>query len=123
MTPNLSSTGFKLLQERMAANQTWGPPESYGELVESKLQVACEHWLREQGIWYSHDRSRKGERPGIPDLIMCIAGRFVACELKSKKGKLRPEQMTEMAVIRKSGGRVFVARNLDEFIMGCEEKI
>ena len=83
---------------------------------ERDLQRDCENWLDSSMVWWKHDRNSKGERPGIPDLIMCYCGNFVACELKSKNGKVEPCQRDEMAVIRKTGGRTFVARSLEEFM-------
>ena len=60
---------------------------------ESRLQSRCEKWLRNHGYKYIHDRSRKKNQPGIPDLICFLPeGRVVCIELKSQKGELRKEQ-------------------------------
>lgn len=86
------------------------------EKREVNLQLACEAWLNEKEIWWFHDNDSRKNRDGIPDLIICYGGRFVVCELKSADGKVKPSQKREMARIRRSGGRTFIARSLEEFI-------
>jgi len=90
--------------------------ESKAVAEERSLQHACEAWLTERGLWWHHDRDRRGEVAGVPDLLICYSGLFIAVELKSKTGKVKPEQRDMMSAIRKSGGRTFVSRSLEEFI-------
>lgn len=86
------------------------------EKKERDLQIACQSWLNDRQIWWKHDKDSRRERIGIPDLIICYKGEFVAVELKVKGAKLKKEQMMELARIRKAGGRTFVARSLEEFV-------
>lgn len=44
-----------------------------------------------------------------PDFLLCINGRFVALELKSRKGKVRPLQDYKLTQVRRTGGLSFVA--------------
>ena len=55
-------------------------------------------------------------RSGIPDIIGCTTGRFVAIECKAGKGKTTALQERELAAIAAAGGFTFVARecNLEE---------
>ncbi len=49
---------------------------------------------------------------GCADLIgMLTDGRFLACEVKSKTGRLSPEQTAFLSQINNNGGIGFVARN------------
>ena len=41
---------------------------------------------------------------GSPDIILCVWGRFVALELKSKEGKLEPLQKYKLNEIKRTGG-------------------
>jgi len=50
---------------------------------------------------------------GIPDLICSINGYFVAIELKTPTGKVSKIQEYTMEQIRKSGGKAFVARSVE----------
>ena len=113
-----------LMEKRLAAGiGENGKPITKKEIRKSKaakqedgLQLECEAWLSKNEIWYKHDRVSKKERKGIPDLLISYKGYFVACELKSKTGKLKKEQAEQLAKIRRSRGRTFVARSLEEFI-------
>lgn len=119
MSPNISSAGLAVLEARLAANRGDLPrrrDRSQDEEREADLQRAAEGWLDFRLIYYHHDRDRRGDEAGVPDLLICHEGQFVAVELKAKRGKLRPEQLQAMAAIRRAGGRVFVARSLEEFI-------
>ena len=50
--------------------------------------------------------------PGCPDILGQLRdGRFLGCEVKAAKGKLRPEQSLFLARINQAGGLGFVARN------------
>jgi Holliday junction resolvase len=44
---------------------------------------------------------------GIPDIICCYQGRFIAFEVKQPSGKLTKLQENTMAKIRKAGGCAF----------------
>ena len=69
--------------------------------------------LREKGIevWYTKTH---GEPSGIPDIIACINGRFVAIELKTSLGRLRECQKVQIRKIHNAGGLVVVLRDIKE---------
>lgn len=46
---------------------------------------------------------------GVPDLIACIGGRFLAIEVKGPKGKPSSEQIRNIAHITAAGGIAMVA--------------
>lgn len=51
---------------------------------------------------------------GIPDIIVCYKGKFVAFEVKTEKGKLSKLQEITIEKIRKANGRAFKVTNLEE---------
>jgi len=55
-------------------------------------------------------------KAGIPDIIGCIDGGFLAIECKAGKGQLTKLQTRELSKIIEAGGVIFVARedNLTE---------
>lgn len=65
-----------------------------GAVSEKSWQSAVVEYARLTGwlVYHTHD-SRRSE-PGYPDLTMVRQGRLVFAELKTDKGKLRPEQQT-----------------------------
>ncbi len=56
--------------------------------------------------------------PGIADILGCYQGRMIAIELKSPTGKATPDQERFLQNVRDNGGIAFVARSIDEVIVG-----
>lgn len=51
---------------------------------------------------------------GIPDIICCYKGKFVAFEVKTKKGKLSKLQEVMIERIRQAGGVAFKVTSIQE---------
>lgn len=51
---------------------------------------------------------------GIPDIIICYKGRFIALEVKTEKGKTTALQDFNINKINKSGGTAVVVRSLED---------
>ncbi len=51
---------------------------------------------------------------GIPDVIACADGRFVAFEVKTETGKLSRLQEVTLGRIRNAGGKAYVVRSAAE---------
>ncbi len=58
------------------------------------------------------------QRAGVPDILACINGHFVAIEVKSPSGKGRASLLQKQNImeIRKAGGIAFFTDNYDECI-------
>lgn len=52
---------------------------------------------------------------GVPDVLCCVRGRFIAVEIKGAADTLKPIQAAQIEQIRQAGGKAFVVRSLDEF--------
>ena len=61
-------------------------------------------------LWLANQLGGLGARAGIPDLLVCIDGRFVALELKTPAGtgRLGPKQAQEIKAIQEAGGVALV---------------
>lgn len=70
-----------------------------------KTLPRCFFWKEHGGIYGTS---------GIPDIIVCIDGRFIALEVKTQKGKTTPLQNTAIRKIHSSGGFAFVVRSVKE---------
>ena len=70
-----------------------------------KTLPRCFFWKEHGGIYGTS---------GIPDIIVCIDGRFIALEVKTQKGKTTPLQNDAIRKIRSSGGFAFVVRSMEE---------
>ena len=51
---------------------------------------------------------------GIPDIIACVDGRFVAFEVKTETGRLTKLQEVTLGRIRDAGGRAYMVRSVAE---------
>ena len=51
---------------------------------------------------------------GIPDIIVCYSGKFVAFEVKTEKGKLSKLQEITIEKIRNAKGMAFKVTSLEE---------
>lgn len=83
---------------------------------ERELQRLAELELGRRGIWYLHLSPRAREKVGCPDIIACVAGRFVGIELKSATGKLSESQIKNLEHIADCGGKTAVVRTMTQFI-------
>jgi len=74
-------------------------------MLESQLQTKILKELKKVGWFYkASDRFRAG----IPDVIGCIKGTFVALELKVEPRKVTPLQLHELTNIYREGGNAQV---------------
>ena len=83
---------------------------------EKKVKNAVRKILDRLGIYHFMPPGMGLGRSGIPDIIGCYAGCFIAIECKAGKGQLTALQARELQWIKEAGGCTFVARedNLDE---------
>lgn len=83
---------------------------------EAKVKAKVKKLFELLHIYYFFPATHGYGRSGVPDVVGCFMGLFVAVECKAGKGKLTPLQEMEIAKIIAAGGFAFVARedNIDE---------
>jgi len=83
---------------------------------EKKVKTKVKRLLEENGVYHFSPYQAGMGRAGIPDIICCCNGRFLAVECKAGKGKTTPLQDREIEQIRSHGGVALVINenNLDE---------
>ena len=83
---------------------------------EKKVKAAVRKMLVKHGIYYFMPPGMGLGRSGIPDIIGCKNGKFIAIECKAGNGKTTALQERELNMIADAGGFTFVARedNLEE---------
>ncbi len=83
---------------------------------EKKVKNAVRKMLANHGVYHFMPPGMGLGRSGIPDIIGCYNGRFIAIECKAGKGKTTALQERELQLIKDAGGFTFVARedNLEE---------
>jgi hypothetical protein len=79
------------------------PPGPQQELPEARLLSRVTAEARRLGylVYHTHDSRRSA--PGFPDLVLCNGARLLFVELKSRTGKLTPEQSTWLSMLRHTG--------------------
>lgn len=70
-----------------------------------KTVPGCFHWKEHGGQFGT---------AGIPDIIACVSGRFVAFEVKAAAGKLTVLQAITLRQIQAAGGIAAVVRSAHE---------
>lgn len=75
---------------------------------EKKVKDACVKLIKEHDAYYFFAPANGYGRMGIPDIIVCHQGHFLAVECKAGKNKLTALQERELAAIRHAGGSAMV---------------
>ena len=75
------------------------------KLFENKIKI----FLTEQGAWHlKYWAGAAYTKAGVPDIICCLDGHFVAIEVKAANGRPSELQLHTINEIRKAGGFAFV---------------
>jgi len=82
---------------------------------EKRVKDAVLTVLKEHGAYYFFPMAIGMGRSGVPDIICCSNGRFLAIECKAGKNTPTPLQIREMTAISEAGGIAVVVNedNLD----------
>lgn len=76
--------------------------------------------LKPLGLWYYSPQSGPHGASGIPDRVLCVAGKFVGIECKrDATHKLTPLQLKQKEWIEQAGGVYFIvydAQTIDETV-------
>lgn len=77
-------------------------------MKEKDFENKVKQFLKKRGCWVLKTWSNGIQRQGIPDLLVCCNGFFVAVELKAEKGRPSDLQLWNINEIRKAGGIAIV---------------
>jgi Holliday junction resolvase len=75
---------------------------------EARVKAVVKRTLDEMGIYHFSPFMAGMGRAGVPDIIACYEGKFVAFECKAGKNKPTALQEREMDAIRRAKGLAFV---------------
>ena len=91
---------------------------------ESKVKKRVREVLDKLGIYHFMPPANGFGRAGIPDIIACMDGHFIAIECKAGKGTTTALQERELDRIHNAGGTTYIARedNIDELQQLLREK-
>ena len=91
---------------------------------EAKVKANVRKILDELGIYHFMPPANGFGRAGIPDIIGCMDGHFIAIECKAGKGTTTALQDRELNAILNHGGTVYIARehNIPDLKLLLKEK-
>ena len=75
---------------------------------EKKVKNKVVKLLKDKGIYYFFPATYGMGRSGVPDIVCCFNGRFLAVECKAGSNKPTTLQLRELSAIRESGGEALV---------------
>ena len=76
---------------------------------EKKVKDKIVSILKAEGVYYFFPATHGFGRSGVPDIVCCVAGYFLAIECKAGKNKLTALQANEIQAIRRNNGVAVVA--------------
>lgn len=80
------------------------------KIIENKIKT----YLKSKGAYYFKHHGGQFSQVGVPDIIACYKGRFIAIEVKNETGKTSPLQDINLKMINDAGGIAIVARSVEE---------
>ena len=89
---------------------------------ERKVKNEVAKTLKRLGVYFFYPATHGYGRSGVPDIICCVKGMFLAIECKAGKNKPTALQDKEMAAIREAKGvaRVINEENINEVVMAVK---
>lgn len=75
---------------------------------EGRIKAKVTKILREEGVYYFFPATHGYGRSGVPDIVCCVAGKFLGIECKAGKNKPTALQVHEIEQIRRAGGMAVV---------------
>lgn len=90
---------------------------------EKNFENRIKAYLDSKSCWYVKYFANGFTKKGIPDLLACVNGRFVAIEVKASKGKASELQKHEISKIHDAGGiaMILYPSEFDAFKLIVEE--
>ncbi len=73
-------------------------------MTEKQFETKIKKFLESHNIWFIKIWGGGFQRAGVPDLICCVNGHFVAIELKGSNGKPTELQKYNIRKINESNG-------------------
>lgn len=91
--------------------------------AEKNFENRVKAFLKSKGCWFiKYWGGGQFTKAGVPDLLVCCNGHFLAVELKAPNGKPSALQLHTIEEIKKSGGTAIVLypKGFDEFKLFVE---
>lgn len=113
--------------ERAARRQGLIPPTRHNKTPERDIQTEILKWLTEQKIYHYRLNNQATTiwaggkqirlpvaQRGLPDIVIVMGGRYIACEVKSAVGTQSEAQKDVQEATERAGGLYWLVRSLGE---------
>ena len=86
--------------------------------AEKQFENKIKKHLTDSGIWHVKYFANGFTKSGIPDILACCGGKFLAIEVKAENGKPSALQLHHIEKIKQSGGHAVIVKpsQFDELI-------
>lgn len=81
---------------------------------EAEIKYRVKRRLEECGCYWALVQNGAYAKPGDPDLISCVDGRFLAVEVKAPYGRQSDIQAIRQREIERAGGVYALVRSMDD---------
>lgn len=88
---------------------------------ENTIVGACTTELDRRGAYWVNIHGAGVGRNGVPDLLACHLGQFIAIECKQHHGRVRALQAYELERVACAGGTAIIARNIQQLRHALDE--
>lgn len=92
--------------------------------AEKQFENKIKAYLKNKGAWFIKYWGGGGfTKAGIPDILCCYKGRFIAIEVKAPNGKASELQLFNLKKIEEAGGKAFLLypKDFEDFKKWMEE--
>lgn len=83
-------------------------------MKEKQIENQIKKYLKHIGAYVVKYFGCTYTQAGVPDLMVCYKGRFIAIEIKNESGKTTKLQDAHLQQIKEAGGISAVVRNVEE---------
>lgn len=75
---------------------------------EKTFENKIKKFLEDRGCWLVKYFANRMTKAGVPDILTCVNGHFLAIEVKAQNGKPSERQMYNIRKIRAAGGYAII---------------
>lgn len=76
--------------------------------AEKNFENRIKGWLKDHNCYFVKFFANRMTKSGVPDILACVNGYFVAIEVKAQNGKPSELQLYNVRKIRESGGFAYI---------------
>ena len=76
--------------------------------AEKNFEKRIKKYLKDNNCWYCKNFANAYTKSGIPDILACVNGKFIAIEVKAQNGRATELQLRNQKQIQDAGGIAYI---------------